>query len=168
MDKNQRIVSTYEMFPLIIEALEQGHKVKFTVSGTSMLPWIRDNRDQVILRGVKGRTIKIGDIVLFRTETSDYILHRIYKKEGTQYHTIGDSCCIEDGLIKGEDILGIVETIFRKEKVIDCNSNLWKLVFFLWRKSLPIRGYLMRFYFRLVKLKRSWINKSNREYIWIK
>lgn len=151
---NSLMVSTYDFFPEIIAILENGHKAKFTISGTSMLPWIRDNLDQVVLSGVKGKKISPGDIVLFYREDKGYTLHRIYKKEKNWYITIGDSCLIGDGLIQTDHILGIVETIYRKGKRIPCSSKKWKFIFWLWRKLLPVRPHLMRLYYTLVRVKK--------------
>lgn len=149
----KRTVSTYDLFPIMVENLKDGQKVKFTVSGTSMLPWIVHNRDQVLLSGINGKIIKLGDIIVFRDHRGKYILHRIYKKDVEGYRTIGDGCICEDGLVKSEDIIGIVEKIYRKGKEIDCNSLPWRYIFFHWRKLLPIRRYLLEIYFILVRVK---------------
>lgn len=151
MDKN--LVSTHELFPLVREILNQGNKVKFTVSGSSMLPWIVDNRDQVLVDGLHD-DLKVGDIILFRNRDGEYILHRIYKKEKGYYLTIGDSCYINDGKIFYRDIIGVVKIIYRKNITIDCNSPIWKVIFLIWRKLFPIRKWLMRFYHIVVRIRR--------------
>ena len=45
----KRIVSCKDLFPLVEELLRQNLRVKFTVSGNSMLPFIRHNKDKVLL-----------------------------------------------------------------------------------------------------------------------
>lgn len=145
-------VSTHDLFPIVREALENGKKVKFTVSGTSMLPWIADNRDQVLLTRKDPKHLKPGEIILF-CHGHSYLLHRIYKKTGNGYCTIGDSCLYKDEPVDPEEIIGVVEAIYRKGKVINCNSFLWKPVFTLWRWLLPIRGQLLSLYYSLAKLK---------------
>ncbi|MDF2472235.1 MAG: hypothetical protein K0R21_17 [Anaerocolumna sp.] len=150
---NKKMISTYELMPIITEMLDNGQKVKFTVTGTSMLPWIAPNRDQVLLSCAKKNRPRLGDIILFQDDSSKYILHRIYKREVNGYRTIGDGCLQDDGLVEPEDIIGVVEKIYRKEEEIDCYSFPWRYVLFLWRKLLPIRRHLLGIYFWLVKVK---------------
>lgn len=153
INNSKKTVSTHELFPFISESLNRGQKVRFTVSGTSMLPWIVHNRDQVLLTSTLGLQLKMGDIILFKDNREKYILHRIYKKERQGFRTIGDACLYEDGLVLPTKIIGVVEKIYRKGKELDCNSLLWWSVFTIWRKLLPIREPLLRLYFFLVKLK---------------
>jgi hypothetical protein len=150
---DKRIISTQDFFPLVRETLRNGQKVKFTVSGNSMLPWIADNRDQVLLTGTQGKQLRPGDIILFRNHNDRYIMHRIMKKEPEGYHTIGDACLFEDGPVQPADIIGVVEKIYRKGKVMDCNSLFWRSVFTAWRRLLPIRKYLIKLYYLAVRLK---------------
>lgn len=158
---SRKIVSTHDLFPIISESLRSGQKVKFTVSGTSMLPWIAHNRDQVLLASTDNKRLKPGDIILFQNESSKYILHRIYRKEAGGYLTVGDACLCGDGLVLPSEIIGVVEKIYRKGKIMDCNSIIWRSVFSVWRWMLPIREHLLKIYFVLVRLKNGIKNKRN-------
>lgn len=150
---NSKTISTRDLFPIIQENLSLGRKVKFTVSGNSMLPWVVSNRDQVILTGVAEKDLKTGDIILFQNQMGRYKLHRIIKKETSYYRTMGDSCLFEDGRIYPEDIIGVVEKIYRKGMEIDCNRGRWVAIFALWRYLLPIRKQLLELYFLMGKIK---------------
>lgn len=57
-NERKQHVSGCELFPLIIEQLELGRRVRFTVSGSSMMPWIVNNRDSVELIFAKGLQLK--------------------------------------------------------------------------------------------------------------
>lgn len=149
-----KVVSTYDIFPLVRIAMSEGKKVKITVSGNSMEPWISHNRDQVLLSAAAGRNLKKGNIILFQSKYGKYILHRIYKTDAEGYHTIGDACLSEDGFILPSEIIGVVEIIYRKGKEIDCDSFHWRFIFTVWRRLLPFRKYLLNFYFLMRKLKR--------------
>ena len=52
--------------PLIEEMVGQGDVFRLTVSGNGMLPFLRNNRDEVVFASLEGRTLKRGDILLFR------------------------------------------------------------------------------------------------------
>ena len=154
MDKGIRKVSTHDLFPIIEELLAMNRQAIFTVKGTSMLPFIGDNRDSVVLEKRDFNNLKKGDIILFQYDNGKYILHRIYNTSKEGYQTIGDGCISFDDWIRPDQIKGVVTKIIRKEKEIDCSSTKWKIIFSLWMGLLPIRKYLLRIYFKLGKIKR--------------
>lgn len=158
MDKGIRKVSTHDLFPIIEELLAMDRQAIFTVKGTSMLPFIGDNRDSVVLEKRDFKNLKKGDIILFQYDSGKYILHRIYNISNECYQTIGDGCISFDDWIRLDQIKGVVTKIVRKEKEIDCNSKKWKLIFFLWMRLLPIRKHLLKIYMILSKVKRKLLN----------
>lgn len=142
-----------DLFPLILSAVNEGSRVKFTVSGNSMRPWIVHNRDQVLLSSVDIRRLRVGDIILFVDMDDRYILHRIYKRSGEGYYTIGDACLHSDGLVVPSQVKGVVQTIYRKGKEIDCSSLWWRIFSVAWQRLLPFRKHLLRLYRHIVILK---------------
>lgn len=154
MERNTRTVSTHDLFPIIEELLAVDRQAIFTVKGRSMLPFIGDNRDQVVLDKKDFSSLKVGDIILFKNKYNRYILHRIYKISKDGYLTIGDGNLHFDGYVETNEIIGVVTKIIRKNKEIDCTSKHWKIIFTLWMKLLPIRGVLLRIYSNLSKIKR--------------
>lgn len=154
MDKSIKKVSTHDLFPIIEELLAMDRQAIFTVKGRSMLPFIGDNRDQVVLDKKDFSNLKKGDIILFKNKNNHYILHRIYKVSQEGYITIGDGNLYFDGWVQSDRIIGVVTKIIRKDKEIDCSSKLWRGVFLLWMKLLPIRGHLLKIYSNLSKIKR--------------
>ena len=157
---NIKFVSTHDFFPIIEELLASNRQAIFTVKGKSMLPFIGDNRDQVILEKKDFTTLKKGDIILFKDKCNHYILHRIYKVSNQGYLTIGDGNLHFDGWTKSDEIIGVVVKIIRKEKKIDCSAANWKLIFLLWMKLLPIRGILLRIYSKLSIIKSKYWYKT--------
>lgn len=154
MDRASKIVSTHDLFPIIEELLAMDRQAIFTVKGRSMLPFIGDNRDQVILDKKDFTNLKVGDIILFKNKYNRYILHRIHKTSKEGYLTIGDGNLHFDGYTQPNEIIGVVTKIIRKNKEIDCNSKHWKIIFTLWMKLLPIRGLLLKIYSNLSIIKR--------------
>lgn len=154
MEKITRKVSTHDLFPIIEELLAMDRQAIFTVKGRSMIPFIGDNRDQVVLDKKDSSNLKVGDIILFKNKYNNYILHRIYSISQEGYLTIGDGNLHFDGYVKSNQIIGVVIKIVRKNKEIDCNSKYWKLIFHLWMKLLPIRRTLLKICTNLSKIKR--------------
>lgn len=145
MDDRERYISGQDLFPVIEEQLALGNRVCFTVSGTSMTPWIIHNRDQVELISAKGLTLKKGDIILFQPFSGKYVLHRITRIVSGGYITTGDGNLHRDGFIPPEAIIGKTVMIHRKGKNIDCSSLLWRIVFWIWMALFPIRRWLFVF-----------------------
>lgn len=158
MDRNIKIVSTHDLFPIIEELLAIDRQAIFTIKGTSMLPFIGDNRDSVVLEKRNFNNLKKGDIILFQYDNGKYILHRIYNTSKEGYQTIGDGCIFFDEWIRYDQVKGVVTKIVRKGKEINCNSIKWKIISSLWMRLLPIRKYLLRAYFKLGKIKRKLLN----------
>ena len=91
-DHTRREVSLEHMediMPLIREGLDAGRSVKIAPRGVSMLPMIRQGKDEVILSPPPPR-LKKYDIPLYRRENGKYILHRVVKV-GESYTCIGDN-----------------------------------------------------------------------------
>ena len=79
-----KIVQIEDIVPIIEEQLKSGGKVSFTPRGTSMLPLFRDNVDTVIL-ATPEFTLKKYNIVFYRRNNGQYILHRIVKVQKDSY-----------------------------------------------------------------------------------
>lgn len=154
MDRDIMKITTQDLFPIIEELLAIDRQAIFTVKGSSMLPFIGDNRDSVVLEKRDFNNLKKGDIILFQYSSGKYILHRIYNVSQSGYQTIGDGCISFDDWIRPDQVKGVVTKIIRKGKEIDCNSTKWKTIFSLWMMLLPIRRYLLHIYFILGKIKR--------------
>lgn len=154
VDSIKKQISTRDLFPVIEEVIGQGYQVKFTISGNSMRPWLVDNRDQVLISSIRGRRLRRGDIILYRNQQENYILHRIHRQVQKGYRTIGDACRYEDEMIVRKDnIIGIVDKIYRKGKVIRCSSLFSIFQFTIWRLTLPIRDDLLWMYYSLMRLR---------------
>ncbi len=110
--------------------LDKGYLV-IAPTGTSMLPLIRPNRDVTVLKR-KTLSPKKYDVVLYKRDNGDYILHRILKINPDNYVICGDNQYIKEYNVKEEQILGIMEGFYRDDKYIDTSSSLYRLYVYLW------------------------------------
>jgi len=151
------IVKKYTCDNLFSELIHQlkKTKIRFPVSGISMLPFIRDNYDSVLLSQYKTQNLRVGDIILFiySDNLKKLCLHRIIKLDGKIIITMGDSCTCYDNPIIREQIIAIVEKIYRGKLTINCDSKFWRAIFFIWLYLLPIRRTLIRLYYCIAKNK---------------
>lgn len=122
--------------------LDEGREVTLSPKGNSMLPFIREGRDSVVLR--KEPAVHKGDIVLVRLP-GRYVLHRIIREEGQRLTLMGD------GNIRGgtesctrADVLGTVKTILRNGKAVKPGDGKF------WARLLPFRRIILGIYRRII------------------
>lgn len=148
METREKKVSTHDLFPLVKELLADNRQAVFTVTGYSMIPFLGNGRDQVKVEKRDAEKLKKGDIILFQQEEKpyDYILHRIYRIKNGKFQTMGDGNTYMDDPVSPQQIIGVVTTVYRKGREIDCHSRRWRAAAALWRANRPFRGIVMDLY----------------------
>ena len=121
--------------------LGEGREVVLSPRGQSMLPFIREGRDAVVLK--LRDDVQVGDIVLARLP-GRYVLHRVFGVEGGRLTLMGDGNVGLKEHCGKEDILGTVVAIERGEKTIIPGKGSF------WRALLPVRRYILAIYRRLI------------------
>ena len=129
-----------QLLPIIEEQLQNGRSVRFTSNGTSMLPMLRDGKDQVLLSPLP-RRLKKYDLPLYRRENGQFVLHRVVAV-GETYTCVGDNQFdLEHGL-RHEQMIGLVTEFTRKGKTYSVNDLSYKLYCRFWHYSrFPRRVY---------------------------
>ncbi len=148
MTMQTRKIPNETLIPEIARLIEEGMDVTFKPKGVSMLPFIRGERDSVVLR--KAASIKVGDIALAETEGSGYVLHRIEKIEGETVVLMGDGNIAGRETCSRSRILAVAARIIRDGKEIDCDSPSHRRNAKIWRFLLPVRRYLLAIYKRTI------------------
>jgi signal peptidase len=135
------ILPARELMPVVRAALERGQRVRMTVNGGSMAPFLFDS-DTVELEPT--RKLRLGDMVLVRTETERYVLHRIVRMDGAAFFLRGDAQSWSEGPFTAEAVLGRVTIAWRKGRLRNLEHSLWRLAGLLWMKADPLGFYLLR------------------------
>jgi len=123
--------------PLIRERLEAGESVRFSPHGTSMLPMLKDGRDQVVLSPLPDKLRKY-DLPLYQRENGQYVLHRIVKVKD-DYTCIGDNQFSPEHGLRHEQMIGVVTSFIRKGKVYSMNCFWYKVYCRVWCAVRPFR-----------------------------
>ena len=122
----------------------EGHEVVIVPKGRSMLPFIHDEIDKVVLTKPSG--LRVGDIVLACFD-GRYVLHRIIAIDGELVTLMGD------GNLQGKErgpankVIGVVTEIITPKGRHKKPTKGW-----LWRKLLPVRKYLLKIYRKWYKM----------------
>lgn len=158
METEKQWISSKVLFSAISEQLAVNRQAVFTVTGMSMWPFMCHGRDQVIVEKVDQDSLKIGDIVLFRTTEERYTLHRITRLEEDFFQTTGDGNLLRDRPMLYDSIIAKVDKVIRKGKTIDCSSRKWKILSRTWMLLFPIRKYLLKFLKNFSRTKQRLLN----------
>lgn len=132
--------------------LRNGGRARLTVTGSSMLPMLRHRRDEVELIPVAGRQ-KEGDIILYRRENGQYILHRIIAVDEEGYICSGDNQAMREPVKPGQ-LLAAVSGFVRGGKQYTLNHPLYRLYTAVWVGLFPLRRYYIAIRRRLGRLYR--------------
>lgn len=134
-------LNNVQFFEEIDRMLQNGHSVTMRAKGNSMFPFIRSERDSVVLQKMKN--MAVGSIVLARLQNGSYVLHRVYRleKEGMVLMGDGNLCATEH--CRRNEVVGVVVKIIRDGRYVDCTSRKELLKAWMWRKLLPVRRALL-------------------------
>ena len=108
-----------EVLPeLIMEVVSKGVECRLQARGYSMSPFIKDG-DMITISPVSGSLPRFGDVIAFiHPKTVKLLIHRVVWKCGDTCLVKGESALEPDGLIKKENVLGLVTKVERKGKGI--------------------------------------------------
>ena len=142
MEIINRKIPMEELAQLIALQLANGGRAKLTVTGCSMLPLLREQRDSVELIAPATRQ-KTGDIILYQRENGQYILHRIVALTETGYLCCGDNQAKRE-VVDHSQLLAVVDGFRRKGKDYDLDHILYRLYLALWVGLFPLRGVYIK------------------------
>lgn len=131
-----------EKYLLLIEA---GETLPLPVLGSSMSPFLVHRRDKVYLRKID-RPLRVGDIVLYRRQNGDYILHRIHGVNHGQYTMVGDAHTLLEPGIEESQILARAIRAERKGKAQGPGAFWWEFFSRVWIRLVPCRPALRKIY----------------------
>ena len=147
-------ITLAEIWPVMKEVIESDGEFTFFPKGTSMLPLIRQGKDQAVL--VKADEIKCGDAVFYRRDNGQFVLHRVVKIKNGEYIMCGDNQAVLEYGITSKHILAKLKAVIRDGEVIDeSNKKYRKYV-----KSLSRRRLAKRLRSRLSRIKNKIFKKK--------
>lgn len=129
-------------FDEILQQISEGKRVRIRAKGNSMLPLIRDGKDEIVLEKLNPNSLHKGNIVLAILPSRAYVIHRIEDIKGNKVTLRGDGNLTSREQCATDDILAEVASIHRGKKSIDRRSLLWKSASILW----PSHPFLRRIY----------------------
>ena len=128
-----------ELFFAEVQAqIRQGKKVKIRVRGNSMLPFIRNN-DEALLIPPTPDKIRKGTPVVAQTDELGIVLHRIHRIEGSRITLLGDGNVNQFEHTSPERIIAVVSHYYRGKHTLRTDSLGMHIVGRLWMAAHPWR-----------------------------
>ena len=138
MIAERHILPPETLIPKILALLEVSDAVPLVITGSSMTPFLAHQRDIVYL-SKPVRPLRRGDMIFYRRDNGQYVLHRIWKVMDGRYWLIGDAqCAIEPG-IRADQVIAVVNAVRRKGKLIKPGDISWEFFEHLWIRMIPLR-----------------------------
>ena len=124
---------------VIEEVLASGGVFKMNPKGSSMLPLIVQGRDSVVLRRDDNRAPQKNDMLFYRRDNGQFVLHRLMKIEDDGTYTMcGDNQIYLEKGIRKDQIIAYVEQLYRKDKLVNYNGIGYRAYLFIWG-SISVR-----------------------------
>lgn len=157
--KPVRLVDTQEYMEMIRALLEDGQEVSMIVTGNSMRPFLKHGRDKICMKKID-RKLRKGDIVFYRRENGQYVMHRILKCGDQSYTLLGDGQIVPESGIRQEQIFARITKVQVRGKWIGSENFRWRFFEHIWIRFCGIRKLGFSFSLKVQNLK-----KAVRKYI---
>ena len=144
---NKKKISLDEIYPIIKEKIEYGGTVRIPITGTSMNPLLYWGRDYVDL--IKCENPQKYDIIFYRRDDGQFVLHRIVGKNDKGFILCGDNQWKKEYGVCDRHIIAVVESITRKDKTFNVSKLSYKIYYKIWVGILPFRKYILLVYRKL-------------------
>lgn len=152
--KPVRLVDTQEYMEMIRALLEDGQEVSMIVTGNSMRPFLKHGRDKICMKKTD-RKLRKGDIVFYRRENGQYVMHRILKCGDQSYTLLGDGQIVPESGIRQEQIFARITKVQVRGKWIGPENFRWRFFEHIWIRFCGIRKLGLSFSSKVQNLKKS-------------
>lgn len=139
LQKNKKNVTLNDLMPLISEKLDMGGTVRLPSTGMSMAPLFRHMRDEVVLEAAEGKPSRKYDMILYRRDNGQYVLHRIVGHDEGGYILRGDAQYVSESPVRPDQVIARVIRYKRNGREHTCGHAGYRLYVVLWVKSFPVR-----------------------------
>ena len=110
----------------IEDQLKRNGRIMYRVTGDSMLPLLRNESDVAVILSVpEGKRLKKYDVALYKRESGQYVLHRVWKVKKRGYTVCGDNRYFSESGVTDSEILGVLECVIRDGERLDPSDAVY-------------------------------------------
>lgn len=133
----------------VVSRIADGERVRIRAKGNSMLPFIRDAKDEITLEKTNKQSFQKGRLLLVRLKDERYVLHRVKKINDSEILLQGDGNLSLLETCSRNDVIAEATIVFRNGKSISIGSFRWNLFRYLWPKNRLLRRIGLGLYRRI-------------------
>lgn len=138
-----RKIPPEELLPQYEILLAQGQTdLPLVITGHSMHPFLVNGRDTVFLSPLVDAPRR-GEMVLYRRDSGQYVLHRVYRVQKDGYTMVGDGQSRTEKGVRHDQMIATVHRVMRKGKLLQKGSFLWWVFEKPWLLLLSLRPRLL-------------------------
>ena len=149
MQMKKRVLTPEVLLEEYRRLLAEDPRIKelpLVVSGSSMTPFLVSGRDTAFLSRLE-RPVRRGDILLYRRDNGQYVLHRVWRvEEDGTYTIVGDAQTELERGIRAGQVIALVTAVERKGKRMGPGSFWWEFFEKVWIRMVPLRRLVWRLY----------------------
>lgn len=134
-----KVIQNNLFFLEVANRIAEGERVRIRAKGNSMLPLIRDAKDEIILEKPNKQSFQKGRLLLVRLKDGSYILHRIKKIDETHIILNGDGNLSIVETCSPDDVIAEATTVIKNGKEIRTGRFRWNLYRYLWPRNMFLR-----------------------------
>lgn len=143
-------VAMSELSELLLDSLSRRQEVTLPITGVSMLPFLHPVRDAAVLTAADPTALQVGDVVLFRRDNGQYVLHRVHAVGKDGYTMLGDAQWITES-ISPLQVLAVATALDVDGRQISAADPAYRRRVARWRRLLPLRRVLLAIWRRLAR-----------------
>ena len=114
------------------------------ITGTSMLPLLKEGSDRVELEPCSQERLKKGDVVLYKKNDGTLVLHRIIKTENGEFFTVlGDHQFNNAERVNNNQIIAVACGFFIKGRYVTEKTRWYRLYKKIWLCNLNFRRIIL-------------------------
>lgn len=144
-----RVIQNSLFFKEIANRIADGERVRIRAKGNSMLPFIRDAKDEIILEKPTKKSFQVGRLLLVQLKDKRYVMHRINRIDGNIILLQGDGNLTILESCTMDDVIAEATSVIKNGKEIKTAHFKWKLYRYLWPKNSFLRRVGLGVYRRL-------------------
>lgn len=110
-----------DLYPEIVSVLNSGGIFKFTPSGNSMYPFLKNDENEVEIKSAD--SISVGDVLLVKTDDGLFLLHRVDEIRNGGYILRGDNMLKREGIFTKKNIIGKMVGFTKNNKYISVSDK---------------------------------------------
>ena len=114
------------------------------ITGTSMLPLLKEGRDRVELEPCSQERLKKGDVVLYKKNDGTLVLHRIIKTKNREFFTVlGDHQFKNAERVNKNQIIAVACGFFIKGRYVTEKTRWYRMYKKIWLCNLNFRRIIL-------------------------